>query len=81
MAKERLQNTINELLERANKAVLDSDWESVKKSSETVLGLDEGNEEAKKLDAKGLPASKLFRRYLAIAEEAGIKLPHKYNIK
>jgi len=39
------------------------------------------NEEAKKLDAKGLPASKLFRRYLAIAEEAGIKLPHKYNIK
>ena len=39
------------------------------------------NEEAKKLDAKGLPASKLFRRYLAIAEESGIKLPHKYNIK
>ena len=39
------------------------------------------NEEAKKLDAKGLPASKLFRRYLTIAEEAGIKLPHKYNIK
>ena len=39
------------------------------------------NDEAKKLDAKGLPASKLFRRYLNIAEEAGIKLPHKYNIK
>ena len=49
MNEERLQNTINEMLERANKALLDTDWEAVKKSSETVLGLDEGNEEAKKL--------------------------------
>ena len=39
------------------------------------------NQEAKKLDKKGLPASKLFRRYLEIAEAEGIKLPHKYNIK
>ena len=47
MPDDRLQNTINELLERANKAILDLDWESVKKSSETVLDLYEGNQEAK----------------------------------
>ncbi len=39
------------------------------------------NEKAKEFDAKGLPASKLFKRYLEIAEEMGVKIPHKYNIK
>lgn len=39
------------------------------------------DEMAKKLDADGLPASKLFRRYMEIAEQSGVKLPHKYVIK
>ena len=39
------------------------------------------NDSAKMLDKKGLPGSKLFKRYLEIAEQDGIKLPHKYNIK
>lgn len=39
------------------------------------------NESAKMLDKKGLPGSKLFKRYMQIAEQSGIKLPHKYNIK
>lgn len=39
------------------------------------------DENAKKLDAMGLPGTKLFRRYLDIAEEMGVKLPHKYAIK
>lgn len=39
------------------------------------------DEMAKKLDADGLPASRLFRRYMEIAEQSGIKLPHKYVIK
>jgi len=40
MPDDRLQNTINELLERANKAVLDLDWESVTKLSEGVWTLE-----------------------------------------
>lgn len=39
------------------------------------------NEKAKKFDGQGLPGSKTFKRYMAIAEANGIKLPHKYNIK
>ncbi len=39
------------------------------------------DENAKKFDAEGLPGTKLFRRYLDIAEQSGIKLPFKYNIK
>ena len=39
------------------------------------------NEKAKKFDSQGLPGSKLFRRYMELAEQNGIDLPHKYNIK
>lgn len=39
------------------------------------------DEQAKKLDADGLPGTKFLRRYLQIAEESGIKLPHKYEFK
>jgi hypothetical protein len=36
MPDDRLQNTINELIEMAHEAVQDLDWESVKKFSEGV---------------------------------------------
>lgn len=39
------------------------------------------DENAKKFDAEGLPGTKLFRRYLEIAEQEGVKLPHKYTFK
>ncbi len=39
------------------------------------------DENAKKFDAEGLPGTKLFRRYLEIAETSGVKLPHKYTFK
>lgn len=39
------------------------------------------DENAKKFDADGLPGTKLFKRYLDIAVESGIKLPHRYAIK
>ena len=39
------------------------------------------NQKAKEFDKKGLPGSKLFKRYMEIAEESGVKLPHKYVIK
>ena len=35
---------------------------------------------AKKFDSQGLPGSALFKRYLEIAEEMGVKLPHKFKI-
>ncbi len=38
------------------------------------------NEKAKEFDKKGLPGAAFFKRYLALAQEAGIKLPHKYQI-
>ncbi|MCL0031676.1 hypothetical protein M1N55_06575, partial [Dehalococcoidia bacterium] len=49
MPDDRLQNTINELIEMAHEAVQDLDWESVKKFSEDALALDDSNEEAKNL--------------------------------
>lgn len=36
-------------------------------------------EMAQKFDKQGLPGTKLFKRYLEIAEEEGIKLPYKYS--
>ena len=36
-------------------------------------------EKAQLYDSKGLPGSKLFARYLEIAEQAGVKLPFKYT--
>ena len=39
------------------------------------------NQNAKKFDGQGLPGSKLFKRYMDIAEEAGLKLPFRYAIE
>jgi TRAP-type C4-dicarboxylate transport system substrate-binding protein len=39
------------------------------------------DEMAKKFDGDGLPGSKLFRRYLDIAEQSGVKPAYKYVIK
>ena len=36
-------------------------------------------EKAQLYDKQGLPGTKLFKRYLEIAEEEGVKLPHKYT--
>ncbi len=38
-------------------------------------------EKATLYDKKGLPGTKLFRRYLDIAEQSGVKLPSKYTYK
>lgn len=39
------------------------------------------NEKAKKFDKQGLPGSKVFKRYMEIANSMSVKLPHEYNIK
>lgn len=36
-------------------------------------------EKAQLYDKKGLPGTKLFTRYLDIAEQSGVKLPYKYT--
>lgn len=39
------------------------------------------DDNAKKFDLEGLPGTKLFRRYLEIAEQQGVNLPYKYKFK
>ena len=66
-------------LKKAGSTIQELAFEERKKMAMALDGW--ANDKAKEFDKKGLPASKLFKRYLEIAEEQGVKLPHKYNIK
>lgn len=68
-----------ESLKKAGTTIQELSFDERKKMAMALEGW--SNEKAKEFDKKGLPASKLFKRYLEIAEESGIKLPHKYDIK